>query len=185
MDAVEKAFQTIDRKDFVPCELINEAYGDYPLPIGYGQTISQPSTVRQMLEWLDPKPGERILDIGSGSGWTTALLANIVGSKGHIYAVEKVPELLEIGNTNCNKVGISNVSFHPANKEYGLKKYSPFDRILVSASAQKLPETLIKQLRTGGKLIIPIKNEILEITKLSDDINESIMHSGFIFVPLV
>ena len=185
MDAIEQAFKKIHRKDFVPESLHGQVNIDAPLPIGFGQTISQPTTVRMMLEWLEVQPGEEVLDVGSGSGWTTALLSQIIGSKGRVFAVEKIPELVKLGRNNCNKAGIKNVEFFQSGKEYGLTEYSPYDRILVSASAEKLPEELLAQLKVGGKLVIPVKNDILEITKSSNHVYSSKTHSGFVFVPLV
>jgi protein-L-isoaspartate(D-aspartate) O-methyltransferase len=185
MDSINQAFKSIQRVDFVPEDQKDQASIDAPLPIGFGQTISQPTTVRLMMEWLEAQPGEKVLDIGSGSGWTTALLSSMIGPKGRVFAVEKLPELVEFGRENCKKADIRNVRFFQAGKGYGLLQYSPYDRILVSATAQKLPEELLNQLKVGGKLVIPIQNDILEITKTSDHDYESITHSGFVFVPLV
>lgn len=158
---------------------------DSPLPIGHGQTNSQPSTVRRMLRWLDAKEGDRVLDIGSGSGWTTALLSYIVAPKGFVYAVEKVPELVEFGRRNNEKAGTTNAKFYKAGKKYGLPEQAPFDRILVSASAQELPKELLNQLKTGGKLVVPVQNDILEITKSDKDNYHTKTHPGFVFVPLI
>jgi protein-L-isoaspartate(D-aspartate) O-methyltransferase len=185
MDTIDQAFQKIHREDFVPESVRDQAYIDAPLPIGSGQTISQPYTVHLMLEWLDAKSGEIIMDVGSGSGWTTALLSKIVGPKGKIFAVEIIPELLKFGHDNCKNAGIKNAQFFKAGKEYGLPKYSPYDRILVSASAKELPQELLTQLKVGGKLIIPVQDDILEITKISKHDFTSVTHPGFIFVPLV
>lgn len=185
MDAIEQAFKKIHRQDFVPGSLKDQVNIDAPLPIGFGQTNSQPTTVRLMLEWLDVQPGEKVLDLGSGSGWTTALLSNITGPKGSVFAVEIIPELVKLGRNNCNNAGVQDVKFFQAGKEYGLAEHSPYDRILVSASAKKLPEELLVQLKISGKLVIPVRNDILEITKTSDFDYESITHSGFVFVPLV
>lgn len=185
MDAIEKAFTVIHREDFVPESMRSQAYIDTPLPIGFGQTISQPSTVRRMLEWLDAKTGDIIMDVGSGSGWTTALLSEIVGPKGRIFAVEIIPELVKFGRNNCKKIGIKNAQFFKAGKKYGLPEHSPFDRILVSAAARTLPTELIDQLKVDGKLIIPVQDDILEITKISEHDFTSVTHPGFIFVPLV
>ena len=188
MDSINQAFKSIHRVDFVPEYLKDQASLDSPLPIGFGQTISQPTTARLMLGWLDAQSGEKVLDIGAGSGWSTALLSSIIGPKGKVFAVEKVPELLEFGNENCKKAGLRNVQFFQAGKSsqgYGLLQYSPYDRILVSATAQKLPKELLNQLKVGGKLVIPVKNDILEITKTSDHDYESKTHPGFVFVPLV
>lgn len=185
MSGIERAFKLIDRKGFVPKSLRDRANLDVPLPIGFSQTISQPSTVRLMLEWLDARPADKILDVGSGSGWTTALLSEIVGPSGKIFAVERIPELVNFGKTNCINSGIKNAKFFQAVKNYGLLEYSPYDRILVSASAKELPLELINQLKIGGKLVIPIKNDILEITKTSDKDYKRTTHPGFIFVPLI
>lgn len=185
MDSINQAFKSIQRVDFVPEYLKDQASIDAPLPIGFGQTISQPTTVCLMMEWLETQPGEKVLDIGAGSGWTTALLSSMIGPKGKVFAIERIPELVQFGRDNCNKVGIQNVRFFQASKGYGLLQYSPYDRILVSATAQKLPKELLNQLKVGGKLVIPVQNDILEITKTSDHDYESITHSGFVFVPLV
>jgi protein-L-isoaspartate(D-aspartate) O-methyltransferase len=185
MDKLDKAFQKFHRQDFVPDEIRNQVNFDMALPIGYGQTISQPTTVKWMLEWLELQPGDKILDIGSGSGWTTALLSYLVGPKGWVYAVERIPELLEFGKNNCLNTEVINAKFFLAGKEYGLPRYAPYNRILVSAAAQKLPVNLLDQLSIDGKLVIPVKNDILEITKLSKNNYETITHPGFVFVPLI
>lgn len=183
---IEKAFREIDRGDFVLEKYRNQTDLDIPLPIGFGQTISQPTTVRMMLEWLDVQLGDKVLDVGSGSGWTSALLAEIVGEVGKVYAVERIPELKELGQKNCENLGIKNIQFYLAEeKVFGLPKFAPYDRILVSASGDNLPQELIDQLKIGGKMVIPIGNAIFEISKKSKsdiDINE---HYGFVFVPLI
>lgn len=184
MSDVERAFEVIDRRQFVPLEYQDSAYVDIPLPIGYGQTISQPSTVRQMLEWLDVRPGDQVLDVGSGSGWTTALLACLVGKHGHIYAVELVPELVELGQNNCLRAGIHNATFLEAGEAYGLPTDAPYDRILVSASAEAVPDDLRRQLKVGGKMIIPIHDTIYELIKFGIDDWQTRLHPGFVFVPL-
>lgn len=169
----------------MPEDLISQADFDIPLPIGHGQTISQPSTVKQMLSWLDVQKGQTVLDIGSGSGWTTALLAYLVGEKGKVFAVERIPELLVFGEDNCHKLGLKNTYFYPAGKELGLPRYGPYDRILVSAAAEKFPDELMEQLKIGGKMVVPVGNEILEITKISGKKRIVFLHAGFVFVPLV
>jgi protein-L-isoaspartate(D-aspartate) O-methyltransferase len=158
---------------------------DQAVPIGYGQTISQPYTVGMMFQWLDPQPGDKILDIGSGSGWTTALLAHLVGAKGKVYAVERIPELVEFGRNNVDKLGFNNVEFSTAGEELGLPEEAPFDRILVSAAADEFPEELMDQLKINGKLVIPIQNDILEITKTPKKGRDVRKHPGFVFVPLL
>jgi len=179
------AFKTIDRKDFVLKEYENEAYGDYPLPIGFGQTISQPTTVAFMLELLQPKKGDKVLDVGSGSGWTTALLAQIVGKKGRVFGVEKIPQLISFGKENLAKYHFPNAEIRKAGKELGLRKKAPFDRILVSAAAQTIPQELVEQLKIGGIMVIPVNNDILRIKKVSDKEIKTQRFEGFVFVPLI
>lgn len=184
MDRINQAFIAVNRRDFVLPQDKDMADEDHPIPIGHGQTISQPSTVRRMLEWLDVRPGDKILDIGSGSGWTTALLAHITGLNGKVYAVEIIPELLKMGERNCRRLGLDNVSFFQADDRIGLPKYAPYDRILVSAAADQMKQELHEQLTLGGKLVIPIRNTIFELTKTNTGWHQ-IAHHGFLFVPLV
>lgn len=182
---IEAAFRAVPREEFLPPEQrINSAW-DAPIPIGYGQTNSQPYTVALMLEWLDVQPGDKVLDVGSGSGWTSALLAQLTGSRGHVYAVEKVPELVGFGETNCRRLNIKNVFFHKAGETLGLPKFAPYDRILVSAAAAKLPRDLLDQLKTGGRMVIPIRSSIIVIDKTGEETYEQQEKPGFAFVPLV
>ena len=144
---LKDAFVAINRKDFVPEDYAEEAYEDYPLPLGStGQTISQPTTVAFMLELLDPRKGEKVLDVGSGSGWTTALLVRLVGESGEVIGVEIIPELVELGNNNLKKYNFKNAEILRAEKNIGLPKKAPFDKILVSAAAEDLPKKLMEQL---------------------------------------
>jgi protein-L-isoaspartate(D-aspartate) O-methyltransferase len=185
VDRIEKAFKTVRRADFVIPELREEADVDAPLPIGFGQTISQPTTVKLMLSWLDAMPGDEVLDVGSGSGWTTALLAHIVGPQGTVYAVERIPELVKFGRDNCRRLGIENAFFFEAGREYGLREHAPYARILVSASARELPVELLNQLTITGRIVIPVQYDVLEVTKTAEDEYRTRTHPGFVFVPLV
>jgi len=185
MDPIERAFAAAPRDNFVPEDLRGRVHIDAPLPIGFGQTISQPTTVRLMLEWLQPDPGDKVLDVGSGSGWTSALLANLVGPKGRVHAVELIPELVEFGRQNVRRLGLKNVQFHQAGQELGLPKHAPYNKILVSAAAQQLPRQLLGQLKPGGQLVVPVRHDVLEISKITDHKYETFIHSGFVFVPLI
>lgn len=185
MKRIERALKLVDRADFMPEDVRDKTAWDMALPIGYGQTISQPTTVEMMLRWLEPEPGNMVMDVGSGSGWTTALLAKIVGPKGRVIAVELVPELVVFGRENCRRAGIKNATFHQAGKQLGWPQSAPYDRILVSAAADELPVELLDQLSIGGKLVVPVRNDILEVEKTSQDAHEIAVHSGFIFVPLI
>lgn len=185
MDRFDEAFEQVPRANFLPDEVKHQADWDMALPIGYGQTNSQPSTVRWMLEWLDPQPGDKILDVGSGSGWTSALLANLVVPQGKVFAVEKVPELVEFGRENCERLGVRNVSFYDAGEVFGMPAFAPYDRILVSAAAAKLPEELLRQLKIPGRLVIPVGHDIHVIDKTGENDFENDVKRGFVFVPLV
>ncbi len=179
------AFRTIDRKYFVPDEYAEDAYADIPLPIGNYQTISQPSTVAFMLERLDPQDGNKVLDIGSGSGWTTALLCYIVGDKGSVTGVERVDILMVQGRDNLSKFRFnSHCHIEKAGDKLGLPG-KQFDRILVSASADEIPEELFSQLKIGGILVIPIRESIFKFTKVSEKQIDKEEFYGFVFVPLI
>jgi protein-L-isoaspartate(D-aspartate) O-methyltransferase len=184
MTTIDEAFRIIKRVNFLPGRVSEYAAQDTPLRIGFGQTNSQPSTVKQMLEWLDVQPGQKVLDVGSGSGWTSALLATLVGESGNVYAVERIPELLAFGRDNCQRVGIKNVEFYAPEDSYGLPSQAPYDRILVSAAADTMPQSLLDQLALNGKAIIPVKDDILEIIKRPDSTVEVVEHPGYLFVPL-
>ncbi|MNH29217.1 Protein-L-isoaspartate O-methyltransferase [compost metagenome] len=138
-----------------------------------------------MLEWLSPRPGEKVLDVGSGSGWTTALLAHLVGREGAVYAVEKVPQLVRFGMKNCKRVGTRNAHFFKAEEEYGLSRFAPYDRILVSAAATDLPGALVGQLKMSGRMVIPIRGSIHVIDKIDETTIEDVEYPGFLFVPLI
>jgi protein-L-isoaspartate(D-aspartate) O-methyltransferase len=179
------AFRTIDRKYFVPDEYADEAYADMPLPIGNYQTISQPSTVAFMLEHLDPKDGNTVLDIGSGSGWTTALLCYMVGNNGSVIGPERVDALVDQGRENLAKFRFHNhCHIEKAGDKLGLPG-KQFDRILVSASADEIPETLFSQLKIDGILVIPIRESIFKFTKVSETEVQKEEFYGFVFVPLI
>ena len=181
---IVKAFRKIDRRFFVPAGFEEAVYVDAPLPIGEGQTISQPSTVAFMLELLGAEEGDRILDIGSGSGWTAALLGAIVRENGEVIGLERQEALVEAGQKNITPFGFSHVAIERAGEVLG-RPGETFDRILVSASAPEVPQQLFPQLRPGGVLVIPVRNSIYRFTKLSETEIRQEEFPGFVFVPLI
>ncbi len=186
--AVIEAFKKIDRADFVPQELKERAYINEPLPIGERQTISQPLTVAFMIELLQPRIGDKIFEVGFGSGWQTALLAEIIGESGKVFAVERIRGLFEFGTKNIStynfiKKGIVRTILDDA--MMGLKKYAPFDKIIAAAAGDKVPEAWFKELKIGGRLVIPIKESIWLYIKKSEKEFEKQEFPGFVFVPLV
>ena len=180
-----EAFEKIDRKNFIPEDFREHIYIDRPLPIGKEQTISQPSTVAFMLERLEPQKGDKILDIGSGSGWTTALLCQIVGEEGSVLGLERHDELVEKGQQSLARLELGDhCRIEKAGKELGTPG-EQYDKILVSASAEEIPEELFDQLKIGGILVIPVQNSIFRFKKLSDTKVEAQEFPGFVFVPLI
>lgn len=172
--AIVNAFTKIDRKDFVPETHRDQTYVDAPLPIGAEQTISQPSTVAFMLELLEPRAGQTILDVGSGSGWTTALLGHIAGAHGYVYGVEIIDELVSFGRGNLAKYKLQ-ASIQKSGATLGLPERAPFDRILVSAAADRFPDELFSQLANEGIMVLVIRDSVVRLQKFP----------GFAFVPLM
>ena len=198
------AFLANDRVKFVPEEWASDSYLDVAIPIGLEQTISQPYTVAFMLELLDVQAGQKVLDVGFGSGWTTGILAHAVGDAGKVYSLEISPELYEFGKSNLAKFGYKNVELFNQSGWDGLPDTAPFDRILVSATAPAVPGNLKAQLkvhgpfgkaqgrlersRNGGKMVIPIgvPNDcaITLVERVSGDEFKEKTFPGFAFVPL-
>ena len=161
---VERALLAVPRELFVPEELRDMAYDDRPLPIGHGQTISAPSVVARMTELLDTDVGHRVLEVGTGSGYQAAVLAEIVAptgapreSWGHVWSIERIPELAEQARRNLERAGYSDrVTVVVGDGTLGYPEEAPYDRIMVTAAAPSIPPPLLEQLRVGGRLVAPV-----------------------------
>jgi protein-L-isoaspartate(D-aspartate) O-methyltransferase len=185
-DRIRDTFATIDRRGFLPLDQRALADEDCALPIGHAQTNSQPRTVADMLELLDSRPGDRVLDVGSGSGWTTALLAHLVGPTGRVIGVELVPELARWGARNLAGHDLPWATIEPADPAVlGQPSAGPFDRILVSAGADELPADLVDQLAPGGRMVIPVAGQMLVIERRPDGEVGVSGHGYYSFVPLL
>lgn len=186
-DAVSEALAAVRREWFLPPAQQRFAGLDQPLPIGHDQTNSQPTTVRHCLEHLDVRPGQRVLDVGCGSAWTTALLAHLVGREGDVTGVEVVPELVAFGRANLAPLGLDpeHVRVEQALPDtLGWPPRAPYDRVLVSAEADELPGALVDQLADDGVLVVPIAGRLTRVA-LDADRRPDVRRLGrYRFVPL-
>lgn len=148
------AMRAVPRHLFVPENEQDHAYGDYPLPIGYGQTISQPYIVALMTELLELKKGDKVLEIGTGSGYQAAILAEIPGLE--VYTIEIIPELAESAHERLQRLGYTHVHCKQADGYYGWPEHAPFDAIIVTAAPDHVPQPLVDQLAEGGHMVIPV-----------------------------
>lgn len=179
------AFRKVPRHEFIPGHVQYLAYKDHPLPIGCGQTISQPFMVASMTEQLALKGKEKVLEIGSGSGYQAAVLAELCDA---VYSVERIAELAAYATENIKRAGYDNVTFFVGDGTKGWKKNAPYDGIIVTAGSPGVPETLIDQLKIGGKLVIPVGNEysqVLTIVIKGERKNTKKELYGCMFVPLI
>lgn len=179
--------RVIPRASFLPAAVRDRAGLDAPLPIGHGATNSQPWTVRFMLDLLSVPTGARVLDVGSGSGWTTALLAELTGPSGSVTGVEVVPELVELGRRHLAAFDLPWARIEPAaSGVFGLPELAPFDRILVSADAGAIPAELEAQLGLGGRLVLPAAGVMWTIERDAGGLHRTPdADHRFAFVPLV
>jgi len=183
-DRIEHALRVVDRKDFVRDGYSVEAYEDYAIPIGDNQTISQPTTVVYMLETLDIKPGQTILDVGCGSGWTTALLAHLVGKDGQVVGVEIKDKLAQFGQSNLDTYDFPHAEIRQGNAVADTQPEEPFDRLLASAAAPKIPDKLVRQLKKGGVLVMPVDKKVVRLVRNADGTYDRTAKEGFRFVPM-
>ena len=184
---VIEAFRKIPREEFIEESRREESYGDYPLPIGEGQTISQPTTVAIMTQALELEEGHKVLEVGSGSGYQAAIITEIIGTKGKIISTEIVPELAELAKNNIKKLALKNIEILNYDGSKGYAKEAPYDRILVAAASPKIPKPLIDQLKENGVIIIPVGNMLeqamIKGRKTNGKLSEEIL-GDFVFVPL-
>lgn len=181
--ATLEAMRNVPRHDFVPSAQQARAYTDQPIPIGHGQTISQPYIVAYMTELLQLEPGQRALEIGTGSGYQAAILAEIIDE---VYTIEIIEELAEFGSDNLSRNGYDDVEVKHADGYYGWDEHAPFDAIVVTAASADIPSPLVDQLKDGGKMIIPVGNpfqtqQLMLVEKDGEDITtESLMAVRFV-----
>ncbi len=186
-DNVESAFRNIPRHEFVPISELDRAYYNEPLSIMKHQTISQPGVVSRMTEWLDVKDGQKILEIGTGSAWQTAILSYLVGT-GIVYSIERHSELVKFARKNLEKFELDNSHVILGDGTLGYPKESPFDRIIITAACTEIPLPLLEQLGENGLLIAPVgdlSQSLILLKKTSDGIIEIKNESNYVFVPLL
>ena len=185
-ESVISAMSRVPRELFLPDALQSRAYEDTPLPIGQNQTISAPHMVAIMCDLLDLQPGMTVLEVGGGSGYHAAVMAEMVGPNGLIYSVERKPQLVAAARRNLESAGIKNVTMIEADGSLGLPEHAPYDRISVAASAPQVPEPLKQQLKVGGKMVLPVGRDYQELYLVTRKNGFSIEEKmGVIFVPLI
>ena len=179
------AFQKVPRHQFVPPEALRQAYEDHPLPLGAGQTISQPYIAALMIDALQLQGHERVLEIGTGSGYQTAILAELALD---VFSVERLPELLQTAATRLLSLGYLNIHLMTANGSLGWPEQSPFDAILVSAAAPEVPPPLTDQLADPGRMVVPVGpvsgQQLVEVLKRNGQVQQRTL-GGCLFVPLL
>jgi protein-L-isoaspartate(D-aspartate) O-methyltransferase len=157
------AFKSVPRYLFVRKEYLNSAYEDFPLPLMKGSTISQPTTVAIMLEYLDLHYGHKVLEIGTGSGWNAALIGYCIGKKGSVITVEIEKDLIDFAKANIEKVGIKNISVILNDGSKGCPDRAPYDRIVYTVAASEVPSAVLRQLKIGGMLLAPIGDSFIQV----------------------
>ncbi len=189
-EKVIRAMLAVPREEFVPANYRNYAYNDTPLPIGYGQTISAPHMVAIMTQALNPDPGDKVLEVGTGSGYQAAVLAEIVGDSGHVWTIERVKELVEFAKSNLGRLSyLRRVTVIHGDGSLGYPPAAPYDKIMITAAAPEVPEPLLGQLKVGGRLVAPVGDRNLQrlviVTKESDGKIRREYSIPCVFVPLV
>lgn len=184
---VESAFRNVPRHYFVMPSDYDVAYSNEPLAIMKKQTISQPGVVSRMTEWLEIEDGQKILEIGTGSGWQTGILSNLVKS-GTVFSIERHPELVNFAKENLNKLGINNVNVILGDGSLGYPDAAPYDRIIITAACNEIPLPLFEQLKENGLILAPVgdsSQSLVLLKKTRDGIVEIKKQSNYVFVPLL
>jgi len=187
---VEEAMLAIPREVFVPEDQRPYAYEDRPLPIGFGQTISAPSVVARMTELLQVRKGQKVLEVGTGSGYQASILAWLVGEKGHVWTIERIPELAARAKGAIESIGLGDrVTVIVGDGSLGYPEAAPYDRVVVTAAAPRPPHSLLSQLSVNGRMVIPIggrSGQVLTVfEKKGPDSYEEFYDLEVLFVPLV
>ena len=186
---LENAFMVVPRENFVLPQFQDKAYEDEALPIPCNQSISQPSTIAAMLEILDVKKGQCVLEVGSGSGYVLALLAEVVGKEGKVFGTEMVKELIEFAEQNLKELNYNNIHLFRQDGSTGLRDYSPYDRILISAACPFIPKPLFDQLAERGKVVAPVGDPFMQTLQILEKVNGKLLKKdifpfSYQFVPL-
>jgi protein-L-isoaspartate(D-aspartate) O-methyltransferase len=185
-ERIVDAFRHIRREDFVPAGLENEAYEDHPVPLPHRQTTSQPSLIARMIEAAAIGPDDVVLEVGTGFGFQTALMASLAK---HVVSIERYVELVDAARTNLTKRGIENIEVVLGDGWDGSPEHAPFDAIVVSAAAESLPEALTEQLADGGRLVIPLRagigDNVVLFVREGDRVSQTKLITPARFVPLV
>ena len=180
------AFKKIPREIFLK-DRKEESYGDYPLPIGEGQTISQPTTVMLMTEALELKKNDKVLEVGTGSGYQAAIISRIVGEKGKVVSTEIIKGLAEFAQKNIEKLKLKNIKIRHYDGSKGYKKEAPYDKVIITAACPRIPRPLINQLKENGIIVAPVGNMVEQIMvkarKKGNELSEEKL-GQFMFVPL-
>jgi protein-L-isoaspartate(D-aspartate) O-methyltransferase len=185
--SVLAAMLEVPREEFIPSELAGHAYDDNPLPIGEGQTISQPYMVAYMTEALEPTPVDRVLEIGTGSGYAAAVLSRVVAE---VHSVERISVLADEARARLAGLGYANIHVHLGDGSLGWPEHAPYDAIVVTAGAPKVPQPLLDQLSIGGRLVVPVGPDprlqtLVRVRRVAETEFRREDHFGVMFVPLI
>ena len=183
-----RAFEEVDRNLFIPEKIKTHAYEDRPLPILRGKTISQPTTVMIMTSALELEPGEKVFEVGTGSGYQAAIIAKIIGKRGKVISTEVIPELVHFSKANFEKANIKNIEVHEEDGSRGLEQKAPYDKIIITAACREFPKELLAQLKPNGVIVGPVgsvtEQEMVRGIKREDGSLALEFLGQFVFTPM-